>query len=113
MSRERVKIMAPTSRGRLRALPLAEVIAPNLALHLRLGSRSHLHRKPASEFNQWIVTQISSGLRVGWFPSIEAAEFFALRAIEIAPALVSGEPLTEERARVLVELMGHCGGRRP
>lgn len=113
MSRERVKIMAPTSRGRLRALPLAEVIAPNLALHVPLHYPSHLHRRPSRSL-PWVVTQISSGLSAGHFHTQDAAEFFATRASEISPALVRGDvTFTEADAHALAKLRDSCGGWKP
>ena len=84
------------------------LVAENIAYHRPVGYPSHF--QPKSRGNVWDLTQISSGMRIGRFPTVEAAKFYGEMAAKVSRNLVTGEPLTLADAQELAKMRTSCGG---
>jgi hypothetical protein len=81
------------------------LVGTNVAVHRAAGSRD-------SAPLVWDVTQVSSGLRIGRFQSMDAANFYGETISRTSEAIRTGEPLTQEEASELATLRRNCGGSR-
>ena len=106
---ERITFTVKTNNGPMRVT--GTVVAENIAYHRAAGYPSHYERDPSAG-DVWDLSQVSSGLRIGRFPTIDAATFYAEVAAKQSPNLVAGRPLGQAEAHALAELRRNCGGWR-
>jgi hypothetical protein len=73
----------------------------NLAVH-----------RPRHNADHFTVSQISSGRRIAYLHTHEAATRFARRVAALVPALVAGSPLSDDDKVAITALVGKHGGWR-
>ena len=109
MDNQRLTFTVKTNNGLTRVA--GTVVAPNIAYHRPVGYPSHYDRRP-SDGDVWDLSQVSSGMQIGRFQTIEAATFYGEVAAKVSPNLVAGSPLTKPETDALAQLRTDCGGWR-